>query len=137
MLNKGVPSTFPNIKALYSDPEKKVIIEELVLGYSAGKGANGSADGEINGDHTDRFEESVTYFLAQHYNYHKSRDLEKALGYIDKLIEQNPKSVDYTQAKARIYKHYGNIKKASETMSHARELDHKDRYINTKCAKYQ
>lgn len=66
-----------------------------------------------------------------------SRDLKKATEYIDKLIELNPKSVDYNQTKARIWKHYGDSKKASETINHARELDTRDRYINTKCAKYQ
>lgn len=137
MLNKGVPSTFPNIKALYADPEKKAIIEELVLGYASGNKMNGSAEGGANGDVSDRFEQSTLYFLAQHYNYHLSRDLKKATEYIDKLIETNPKSVDYNQIKARIWKHYGNLQKASETIEHARNLDLKDRYINTKCAKYQ
>ncbi|KAF2120792.1 NMDA receptor-regulated protein 1-domain-containing protein, partial [Lophiotrema nucula] len=137
MLNKGVPSTFPNIKALYADPSKQSIIEELVLGYESDKGANGSASGPTNGEKSDRFEESVLYFLAQHYNYHLSRDLKKSMEYIDRLLELNPKSVDYNQTKARIYKHLGNTKKASEIINHARELDLKDRYINTKCAKYQ
>ncbi|KAF2472225.1 TPR-like protein [Lindgomyces ingoldianus] len=137
MLNKGVPSTFPNIKALYADADKKAIIEELALGYTSEKKMNGSASGEVNGQVSDRFEQSVLYFLAQHYNYRLSRDLEKAMGYADQLLEINPKSVDYNQLKARIWKHYGNTKKASETINHARELDEKDRYINTKCAKYQ
>ncbi|KAF2189796.1 TPR-like protein [Zopfia rhizophila CBS 207.26] len=137
MLNKGVPSTFPNIKALYADPSKKATIEELVLGYSSEKNMNGSTQGEVNGEVSDRFEQSVLYFLAQHYTYHLSRDLQKAMEYVDRLIELNPKSVDYNQTKARIWKHYGNTKKAAETINHARELDEKDRYINTKCAKYQ
>ncbi|KAL6168683.1 hypothetical protein ACJQWK_05059 [Exserohilum turcicum] len=137
MLNKGVPSTFPNIKALYRDEAKKAVIEELVLGYASDKKINGSAGTESNGDTTDRFEQSVLYFLAQHYNYVSSRDLKKAMEYIDKLIEMYPKSVDYSQTKARVYKHAGDIQKASETMNHARELDERDRYINTKCAKYQ
>lgn len=137
MFNKGVPSTFANIKALYADSEKQAIIESLVLGYDSAANQNGSAEGETNGKPTERFQQSVTYFLANHYNYHLSRDLEKATSYIDKLLEQNPKSVDYNQAKARIWKHYGNTQKASEIINHARELDEKDRYINTKCAKYQ
>ncbi|KAF2196701.1 TPR-like protein [Delitschia confertaspora ATCC 74209] len=137
MLNKGVPSTFPNIKTLYADPLKKQIIEELVLGYASDKQTNGSIEGETNGAVSDRFEQSVIYFLAQHYNYHLSRDLKKAMEYINRAIELNPKSVDYHQTKARIYKHYGNTKKASETIEYARQLDQKDRYINTKCAKYQ
>ncbi|KAL1604637.1 hypothetical protein SLS59_003832 [Nothophoma quercina] len=135
-LNKGVPSTFPNIKALYADAEKKAIIEELVLGYESEK-ANGSAKEETNGDRSDRFEQSVLYFLAQHYNYVLSRDLKKANEYIDRLIELDPKSVDYHQTKARIQKHAGDVQKAAETINHARELDERDRYINTKCAKYQ
>ncbi|RYO26676.1 N-terminal acetyltransferase A complex subunit [Alternaria arborescens] len=133
MLNKGVPSTFPNIKSLYQDEEKKAVIEELVLGYASEKQTNG----ESNGDNSDRFEQSVLYFLAQHYNYVQSRDLNKAMEYIDKLLEKDPKSVDYNQTKARIYKHMGDVQKASETINHARELDERDRYINTKCAKYQ
>jgi peptide alpha-N-acetyltransferase len=56
---------------------------------------------------------------------------------IEKLIAADPKSVDYHQTKARTLKHYGNTQKASEIINHARELDEKDRYINTKCAKYQ
>jgi tetratricopeptide (TPR) repeat protein len=137
MLNKGVPSTFPNIKSLYQDAEKKAVIEELVLGYAADKKSNGSAQGETNGDTSSRFEQSVLYFLAQHYNFVRSRDLKKAMGYIDQLIEMDPKSVDYHQTKARIYKHAGDVQQAAATIEHARELDERDRYINTKCAKYQ
>lgn len=137
MLNKGVPSTFPNIKALYLDPQKKATIEELVLGYASEKTMNGSADGKVNGETSDRFEQSVLYFLAQHYDYALSRNLEKAMEYIDRLLEMNPQSVDYNQIKGRIWKHYGDTQKAADTMNHARELDLKDRYINTKCAKYQ
>ena len=98
---------------------------------------NGSAGTQVNGEISGRFEQSVLYFLAQHYNYHLSRDLKKAMDYIDRAIELNPKSVDYHMTRARIYKHYGNTKEAAEIMNHARELDEKDRYINTKCAKYQ
>ncbi|ORY07791.1 NMDA receptor-regulated protein 1-domain-containing protein [Clohesyomyces aquaticus] len=137
MLNKGVPSTFPNIKALYADPEKKAIIEELALGYTSEKSMNGSTSGGANGKVSDRFEQSVLSFLAQHYNFHMSRDLDKAMEYADRLIEMDPKSVDYNQLRARIWKHYGNTQKASEIIEHARALDEKDRYINTKCAKYQ
>ncbi|CAI6334236.1 unnamed protein product [Periconia digitata] len=135
-LNKGVPSTFPNIKALYADAEKKAIIEDLVLGYASEKSMNGSADGKAH-EEASQFADSVTYFLAQHYTYVRSRDLEKAMQYIERLLEKNPKSVDYNQIKARIWKHYGNTQKAADTINHARELDLKDRYINTKCAKYQ
>ncbi|KAF2745549.1 N-alpha-acetyltransferas-like protein 15 [Sporormia fimetaria CBS 119925] len=136
MLQKGVPSTFNNVKALYAGVDKKATIEKLVLGYQSQNSMNGSADGD-SATVSDRFQEAVLYFLAQHYNYHLSRDLSKAMEYIDKLIKMRPKSVDYHQTKARIWKHYGNTKKAAEVINQARELDLKDRYINTKCAKYQ
>jgi tetratricopeptide (TPR) repeat protein len=136
-LGRGVPSTFPNIKSLYQDAEKQAVIEELVLGYASEKNANGSTQKESNGDTSDRFEEAVLYFLAQHYNYVRSRDLQKAMNYIGQLIEKDPKSVDYQQTKARIYKHTGDLQKAAETLNAARELEKGDRYINTKCAKYQ
>ncbi|KAJ4296687.1 hypothetical protein N0V90_006735 [Kalmusia sp. IMI 367209] len=137
-LTKGVPSTHANVKALYANPEKKAVIEELVLSYaSEEKKANGSVNGELNGETSDPFESSVLYFLAQHYNYALSRNLDKAMEYIDRLIEQEPKSVDYNQLKARIWKHYGDTQRAADTVNFARECDLKDRYINTKCAKYQ
>ena len=137
MLTKGVPSTFANVKALYQDAEKKKTIQELVEGYASEDTTNGSTDAKTNGTSSSTFEQSVYYFLAQHYNFHLSRDLEKAMFYIEKAIELAPKSVDFAMTKARVLKHYGDFEKASEQMNHARGLDEKDRYINTKCAKYQ
>ncbi|KAI9766056.1 MAG: hypothetical protein M1840_006763 [Geoglossum simile] len=142
MLSKGVPSTFANVKSLYRDSFKKGTIQDLVEGYlSAGwheeaPQTNGSDETSTNGDMS-KFKSAAFYFLAQHYNYHLSRCLEKALSHIDKAIEIFPTSVDYHMTKARIWKHYGNLQKASEIMDYARTLDDKDRYINSKAAKYQ
>jgi tetratricopeptide (TPR) repeat protein len=137
MLTKGVPSTFPNIKALYGNPSKLKTIQELVESFTAEAITSNGAEKQANGDSSSRFEQSRLYFLAQHYNYPLSANLNKAMENIDKALELKPDSVDYTMTKARIWKHRGNLAKASETMNHARELDEKDRYINTKCAKYQ
>ncbi|KAL5442544.1 hypothetical protein PMIN05_004018 [Paraphaeosphaeria minitans] len=137
-LTKGVPSTHANVKALYVDSAKKAVIEELVLGYaSEEKKQNGSANGMTNGAASDVFEKSVLLFLAKHYDYTLSRDLDKAMEYVDRLIELEPKNVDYNQLKARIWKHKGDTQKAADLINFARECDLKDRYINTKCAKYQ
>ncbi|KAI9792611.1 MAG: hypothetical protein M1833_001064 [Piccolia ochrophora] len=139
MLVKGVPSTFANVKALYSDTTKRDTVRELVEGYVSGKAehmTNGSSDDQADGE-TPRLEKSALFFLAQHYNYYLSRDLKKAMDYIDNAIELSPDSVDYHMTKARIWKHSGNLQKASETMEHARTLDERDRYINSKAAKYQ
>ena len=138
MLRKGVPSTFANIKALYASTAKRDTILGLVDSYASDRPApmvNGSAEKQANGD-AELFGPSVRYFLAQHYNYHLSRDLKKAMKYVDELLDLAPKSVDYHMTKAKIWKHYGNAQKAAETMEKARTLDERDRYINTKSAKY-
>ncbi|KAJ9602074.1 hypothetical protein H2200_013434 [Cladophialophora chaetospira] len=141
MLRKGVPSTFANIKNLYTDSSKRDIVQELVEGYASGISTHPQTNGTTtNGDSKDdssRFDSSVLYFLAQHYNYKLSRDLDKALEYADKCISLDSKSVDFHAVKARTYKHKGDFVKAAELMEQARSLDEKDRAINTKCAKYQ
>jgi N-alpha-acetyltransferase 15/16, NatA auxiliary subunit len=139
MLRKGVPSLFANIKVLYDRPAKRDTVQELVEGYASGKAqtqANGSSETQ-KADDKNTFQASTFYFLAQHYNYHLSRDLQKAMEYVEKAISLEPKSVDYHMTKARIYKHYGDFPKAAEAMEEARQLDEKDRYINTKAAKYR
>lgn len=151
MFQKGVPSTFANVKQLYSDQEKKETICALVQGYLGEEPqTNGDVDqvssGTTNGsikppmpDAATTWKLGVNYFLAQHYDYHLSRDLAKAQQYIDAAIAVNPSPSDYTyhMTRARIIKHMGDVVKASEAMNNAREMDLKDRYINTKCAKYQ
>ncbi|GKT99175.1 acetyltransferase [Fusarium langsethiae] len=129
MLNKGVPSTFANLKHLYSDSFKKETLRELAENYLNSQ----NADSESK----DKGEAAALYYLAQHYNYYLSRDLAKAMEYVDKTIEKDPKSVDYAMTKARIIKHGGDLQEASKAMDRARKLDLKDRYINTKAAKYQ
>ncbi|KAF2722557.1 N-terminal acetyltransferase-like protein [Polychaeton citri CBS 116435] len=144
---RGIPSTFANVKQLYADESKKQIIRELVEGYSKEEPkpngglekANGNTDGPHKNDTSTNWQLSVNYFLAQHYDYHLSRDLAKAQKYIDKAISVNPSKSDYTYAMthARILKHSGDVSGAAAAMNAAREMDLKDRYINTKCAKYQ
>lgn len=133
MLNKGVPSTFANLKHLYSNPSKMETLEAVVQEYLS---AHSNTPGEANGDST-KGEGAALYYLAQHYNYYLSRDLAKAMEYIDRAIEKDPKGLEFHMTKARIWKHMGNLEKASDWMNRARMLDTKDRYINTKSAKYQ
>lgn len=152
MFRKGVPSTFANLKQLYSDPTKKETLRQLAEnllseepptnGDVSKQELNGSADSSHKSkksDPTTIWHMSINYFLAQHYDYHLSRDLTKAQEHIEKTIALNPSKTDYTyqMTRARILKHLGNAQKASTAMNEAREMDLKDRYINTKCAKYQ
>ncbi|KAI0802147.1 tetratricopeptide [Xylaria sp. FL0064] len=135
MLDKGVPSTFANLKHLYTDPFKKEILQSLAHEYveaaDSQSGGDSPTEGELKG------KPAGLYYLAQHYNYHLSRDLAKALEYVEKGLAVVPDNVEFHMTKARIWKHYGNTRKAAEIMDQARNLDLKDRYINTKTAKYQ
>ena len=139
MLRKGAPSTFANVKALYTSPDKRDIVQSVVETLQKEENApqvNGYSNEKPDAKASE-FPGSVHYFLAQHYNYAPSRDLEKAMQHAEEAIKTKPDFVDYQQTKARIWKHHGNFQKAAETMEHARTLDTKDRYINTKAAKYQ
>lgn len=152
MFKKGVTSTFANIKQLYSDPAKKATIQELVEGYARenlrvnGDASTQEPNGSTDGTHISHkvdpetvWRLSVNYFLAQHYNYHLSCNLVKAEQHAEEAIALNPRKTDYTynMTRARILKHLGAFDEASAAMNAAREMDLKDRYINTKCAKYQ
>ena len=142
MLDRGIPSLFANLKHLYSDEFKKATLPELAEEYLvAAQAAADSTAAETNGDakKTDSSKGvgAALFFLAQHYNYYRSRDLAKADEYCDRAIALDASSVDFNMTKARIWKHKGDLQKASEAMDHARSLDTRDRYINSKAAKYQ
>ncbi|KAL2262079.1 hypothetical protein VTK26DRAFT_2541 [Humicola hyalothermophila] len=136
MFDKGVPSTFANLKHLYSDALKKDTLPVLAEEYLQEHSGTSDAETQANGD-SSKGRGAALYFLAQHYNYYMSRDLAKATEFVDKAIELDPKNVDFHMTKARIFKHQGDTAKAAEAMDHARSLDTKDRYINSKAAKYQ
>lgn len=136
MLNKGVPSTFANLKHLYSDSFKKDTLPVLVEEYIKEQRGSGESTEQVNGN-SSKGQAAAFYFLAQHYSYYLSRDLEKAMDYVHKAIELAPEDVDFHMTKARIFKHHGNTQKAADAMDQARSLDTRDRYINTKAAKYQ
>lgn len=140
MLDRGIPSLFANLKHLYADNTKKAVLPALVEEYLAS--SQTSSDAQANGEapaktDSSKGEGAALYFLAQHYNYHLTRDLAKADEYCDKAIALDDKSVDFQMTKARIWKHKGDLQKASEAMDQARSLDTHDRYINSKAAKYQ
>lgn len=136
MFDKGVPSTFANVKHLYSDSFKRDTFPALAEEYLSEHSTSPDSESAANGD-SSKGKGAALYFLAQHYNYHMSRDLARATEFVDKAIELDPKNVDFHMTRARILKHQGETEKAALAMDHARSLDTKDRYINSKAAKYQ
>ena len=85
MFDKGVPSTFANLKHLYSDSFKKETLPALAEEYLQ-EHSSSDTEGAANGD-SSKGKGAALYFLAQHYNYHMSRDLARATEFVDKAIE--------------------------------------------------
>lgn len=135
-LKKGVPSTFANIKALYADDAKRQTIFELVNSYNEAQ-EQGKENGETNGSGPSQFRLWTLYFLAQHYDHYRTRNMDKALECLNKALKLAPNTVEFHMTTARVYKHAGDLQKAAQKMDEARILDKSDRYINTKTAKYQ
>lgn len=145
LLQKGVPSTFVDVKALYKDKDKADTIEQLAESYIQNLRSSSSStlDEQPNGvpSSTDSSSKEAPtsylwtlYFLAQSYD--RRRNLTRATELIDEALAHTPTLVELHLTKARILKHSGAVQLAAEQMNVARELDLQDRFINTKSTKY-
>ena len=104
-LRKGVPSLFVNLKKLYVDPKKEIIVEELVEEYLQNLKTHKTFTKSSSVG--DEIEEPTVYLwtlylLAQHYD--NKRDTVKALKLIDEAIEHTPTLVELYMTKGRIFK---------------------------------
>lgn len=143
-LHKGVSSLFRLIRPLYFQPGKAEIIEKLLKGYiehleeevswfgpNAGEGARPLADNEE--------EEPPSTLLfaymvaAQHFDY--LGKAKEALDLVEKAIVHTPTAVEVYSAKARIYKHAGDLEKSAKLFDEVRQMDLADRFLNTQCVR--
>ncbi|KAJ2727073.1 hypothetical protein GGI07_000191 [Coemansia sp. Benny D115] len=132
-LRKGIPSLFTSMKILYADKAKGETLGNLVGGYETQlrdtKRFDTSTEDEAPSVHM-----WATFYLAQHWDYYG--DHERALRLIDEAIKASPEVVELCAVKAKILKHAGDIHGARDTMDFARQMDLKDRFINSKAVKY-
>ncbi|ODN00856.1 N-alpha-acetyltransferase 16, NatA auxiliary subunit [Orchesella cincta] len=133
-LEKGAPTLFTDLRPLYKNPSKVVIIQNLVEGFVTQLEKN-SKFSEVD---TERAPASgllwAYYYLAKHYDH--IGNTKTALHCVNKAIDHTPTLIELLTCKAKIYKHSGDITAAVENMNDAREMDTADRYLNSKCAKY-
>ena len=104
-LHKGAPPLFVDLRSLYTDKSKVMIIEELLLGYVSHLTSCERFDSEDVDSLAAEPASAVlwTYFyLAQHYDYLK--DSVKALQYINMAIEHTPTLIELFVGKGRILK---------------------------------
>lgn len=141
-MEKGIPSLFSDLKALYHDIPKRDAIEEIVeacrqkLTPPEIQPPSGTPDDEGTSD----AEPPTTYlwtlyFLAQHYSHISQHS--HALSLLEIAIQHTPTLPELFTCKARVLKRLGDPWGAAKAMDDARVMDLQDRFLNTKCAKYR
>jgi len=145
-LSKGIPSTFVGLKPLYSNLEKREIIQDLTESYVKSLKSTSTfppLDSSTQSNGTSSQKEPPTtllwtlYFLSLHYAHPKThRDLTRSLEFIEQAIEHTPTLVELHLTKARLLKYKGDLNAAVDAIMQARELDMQDRFVNTKVGKY-
>ncbi|KAJ8901283.1 hypothetical protein NDN08_007132 [Rhodosorus marinus] len=141
-LERGVPALSVDLKSLYRAEWKVLAIEKLFTGFENSLKESGALPAVDNDTHSPVKSGNsspavvfwVMLFLAQHYD--RIGDLDGALKYINRAIEHTPTVIEAFQVKAKILKHCGNLTEAAECADAARKMDLADRYLNTKCTKY-
>ncbi|KAJ2639036.1 hypothetical protein GGF44_002724, partial [Coemansia sp. RSA 1694] len=132
-LRKGIPSLFTSMKTLYANEAKGAALGRMIEGFAT----------QLRD--TSRFSDSAddepalapmwsTFYLAQHADYYG--DHERALQLIEDAIRASPDTVELYMVKAKVLKHAGDICGARNTMDFARQMDLKDRFVNSKTVKY-
>ncbi|KAL9934073.1 hypothetical protein V8E36_007155 [Tilletia maclaganii] len=138
-LQRGVPSLFNNIKALYSDPAKRDTVQTIAESYRAQWSLAQTAPPNSSADAKSQESPSsllwVLYFLAQHYS--SIQNGAAALDAIDAAIAHSPAMPELYLTRARILKRLGDLQGAAHAMESGRLLDGQDRYMNSKGALYQ
>ena len=140
-LNKGIPSLFVDLKPLYHDIQKRLIVEELVEGYrqvlEEGRFPDDTSDiiAAISDSDAPAMYLWTLYFLAQHFS-HTNRH-SRALSLLSTAITHTPTLPELHTLRGRVLKRLGDPHGASAAVEEARLLDGQDRFLNTKSAKYK
>ncbi|KAJ3502625.1 hypothetical protein NLJ89_g8800 [Agrocybe chaxingu] len=129
-VEKGIPSLFADLKALYADKEKQAAIEDI---------ADSLREEYAPSDSPSKNIEPTTYlwtlyFLAQHYSYLSQHS--KALTLLSEALLHTPTLPELHLLRGRVLKRSGDFLGAVRAVNDARALDGQDRFLNTKCGKY-
>mmetsp|Transcript_90023 Transcript_90023/g.159409 ORF Transcript_90023/g.159409 Transcript_90023/m.159409 type:complete len:927 (+) Transcript_90023:151-2931(+) len=143
-IRKGIPSMFRMIRPLYFQEGKAQIVEKLFLKYVQNLSDEevpwfGPAPGEEAPPVEEIEEERPSSLLfaymvtAEHFDF--VGETAKALEHVDKAIEHTPTFVEIYSAKARIYKHAGDLAESAKWFDEVRSMDLADRFLNTQCVR--
>ncbi|KAI8986666.1 NMDA receptor-regulated protein 1a [Trametes punicea] len=132
-LEKGIPSVFTDLKALYRDAAKRETIESIAhalldsLAHASDAPCPRSIDPATY--------VWTLYFLAQHHS-HLGRH-KRALELLDTALAHTPTLPELYLFRGRVLKRVGDPYGAARWVDQARLLDLQDRFLNTRCGKYR
>lgn len=155
-LERGVPSLFVDVKSIYSDQEKMVIVGEIVEGIiqKLEKDSTLSSDGMFYFIHKEKRSYNLTleigtispptvllwayYYLALHLAHplNPIPSYARSLHLLSLALDHTPTLPELYMAKAIVLKRSGDPLGAAHEMEKARLLDGQDRFLNGKAAKY-
>ncbi|CAL8463644.1 g3178 [Coccomyxa elongata] len=137
-LNKGIPSLFSDLKAIYRDPAKRDSLGSLMQRLLKSLENTGFLPPLRNHDSGPQppgpqAKLWALYYLAQHYD--KLGQTGDALAAVQRCIEEAPDLPDVYTVQSRIAKHAGDLEAAVAAACKAESLDLADRYLNSSAAK--
>ena len=133
-IRKGVPPLFVDLEALYLDPVKGKVLENMVSSFMENLLKFGSFDADSKVQEPPTCLLWTYYYMSQQYDL--KEDYKSALDLVNQAIEHTPTLIELFTLKGKIYKHAGNPDEAVRCLDEAQSMDTADRYINCKCAKY-
>ena len=136
-IRKGIPSIFNDIKSLLKDPNRSARVINLIHETVSSLKSNSkflhdsTPEGKVEQPHCLMW---AFFLYSQVLDFSKQHD--RALEVVNEAINHTPTVPDFYLFKGRIYKHLGEVEKASDFVEEARQLDLADRYLNNKSARY-
>jgi tetratricopeptide (TPR) repeat protein len=132
-LRRGVPSLFIGLKSLYTNPDKRKIVDEVFRATHESLATAHTFPGSQEKENPST-ELWARYLLAQHLD--RIGEHKAALEHVRQAVEHTPTVVELYVLRAKILKHAGDIQGAWAQYEKAREMDLADRYLNTKATLY-
>ena len=132
---KSVMSLYNDIRSLYKNKSKQIIIDKLINLYRNELSTNYRFN-----EKDDKLSASPMCLLWVNYFYCSRlidiNNFELALKILNETINIVPTCIELFVLKGKLYKYVGNKLLAFKYLNIGRELDKADRYLNTKCTRY-
>lgn len=132
-LCRGVPSLFIGLKSLYTNADKRKIVDQVFRGTHESLSTKHTFL-ESEEKESPSTELWARYLLAQHLD--RIGEYQAALDHVAQAVEHTPTVIELYTLRAKILKHAGDIQGAWAAYDKAREMDLADRYLNTKATLY-